>query len=61
MQFDYESKKKNYSSPTVKRLTLEQSKHFLRDRTNCSDQEAEDLLQLLHQELQERRRFLEVD
>jgi hypothetical protein len=47
MQFDSEGKKKPYSSPTVRKLTLEQAKQFVADRANCNDQEAADFLESL--------------
>lgn len=50
MQFDSEGTKKTYSRPTLKKLTLEQAKQFLMDRTNCGDQEAEDAVERLCQE-----------
>jgi len=34
MLFDFDSKKKPYSSPTITKLTLEQAKQFLREATD---------------------------
>jgi hypothetical protein len=36
--------KKPYFPPTLTKLTALQAKRFVMDRTDCSDQEAEDLL-----------------
>ena len=58
MQFDSESKKKPYSPPTVKKLTLEQAKQFVAGHANCSDQEATDLLEPLRREQQQNLYFV---
>jgi hypothetical protein len=50
MDFDSESKKQPYSPPSVRKLTLEQANQFVASRTNCSDQEAAELLESLRQE-----------
>jgi hypothetical protein len=50
MQLDSEGKKKPYCPPAVTKLTREQAKQFVADRTNCSDQEAADFLESLRRE-----------
>jgi hypothetical protein len=52
MRSDSKGKKKPYSPPAVTKLTLEQAKQFVADRTNCSDQEAADILESLRREQQ---------
>ncbi|HXM66076.1 MAG TPA: hypothetical protein VN911_05045 [Candidatus Acidoferrum sp.] len=39
--------KKSYSKPTVTKLTQEQAKKFIVDRTDCGDQEATKVLESL--------------
>jgi hypothetical protein len=53
MQSDSDSKKKPYSPPTATKVTLEQAKQFVADHSNCSDQEAMDLLESLRREQQQ--------
>jgi hypothetical protein len=53
MQARSEGKKKRYSPPTVTKHTLEQAKQFVVDRTNCTDQEAVDLLESLRRKQQQ--------
>jgi len=53
MHFDSESKKKQYISPTVTRLSPEQAKQFLSCRDNSSEQEATDFLASLRREQQQ--------
>ena len=55
MQFDSEGKKKPYSSPTLTKLSTDQAKQFVASNTNCSDQEAADLLESLRQEQQQNK------
>lgn len=50
---DSKGKKKPYSTPTVTKLTPEQAKQFVVERTNCSDQEAADVLESLRREQQQ--------
>jgi hypothetical protein len=52
MKSDSEGKKKPYAPPTVTRLPPERAKQFVADRTNCSDQEAADILESLRREQQ---------
>jgi hypothetical protein len=52
MDFDSESKKQPYSPPSVRKLTLEQAKQFVACHTNCSHQEAAELLESLRREPQ---------
>ena len=53
MQSDSDSKKKPYSPRTATKVTLEQAKQFVADHSNCSDQEAMDLLESLRREQQQ--------
>jgi hypothetical protein len=50
MHFDSESKKKQYISPTITRLSPEQAKQFLSCQENYSEQEATDFLASLRRE-----------
>ena len=52
MDFDSESKKQPYSPPSARKLTLEQAKQFVACHTNCSDQEAAELVESLRREQQ---------
>jgi hypothetical protein len=45
-------KKRPYSPPTMTKLTPEQAKQFVVEHANCSDREAEDLLESLRREQQ---------
>lgn len=45
-----DKKKKPYSSPKSTKLTLEQAKKVVADRTNCSEEEAADFLESLRQQ-----------
>jgi hypothetical protein len=53
MQSSSVGKKKVYFPPAATKLTQEQARQFVAGRADCSDQEAEDLLESL---LRERRR-----
>jgi hypothetical protein len=44
--------KKTYSPPTVTKLTRDEAKQFVTDRTNCSQQEADEVLESLEEEKQ---------
>lgn len=44
------SKKRPYSSPKITKVTHEQARKLVADRTNCSGQEAENVLESLRQE-----------
>jgi len=50
MPFDPGNKKKPYFPPTLKKMTSEQAKRFVIDHSNCSDQEAIELLESLRRE-----------
>ena len=52
MKSDSKGNKKPYAPPTVTKLPPEQAKQFVADRTNCSDQEAADILESLRREQQ---------
>jgi hypothetical protein len=47
---DSRKMKKKYFPPTVTKLTQDQAKQLVKDRTNQSDQEADDVLNSLRQE-----------
>ncbi len=53
MQSDSEGKKKPYSPPTITKMTPEQARQYVVDRTNCSEQEAADFLESLRREQQQ--------
>lgn len=44
------SEKKQYFPPQVTKLTQDQARQFVKDRTNRSDHEVDDLLESLRQE-----------
>jgi len=54
MKKETPGKKRPYSAPTVRKLTLEQAKRFVAERTKCSDAEATELLESLRREQQSR-------
>ena len=53
MHVDSDSKKKQYISPTITRLSPEQAKQFLSCHDNYSEQEATDFLASLRREQQQ--------
>ena len=53
MGFDSESKKRPYSPPSVRKLTLEQAKQVVASHANCSDQKAGELLESLLRDRQD--------
>jgi hypothetical protein len=50
MQFDPNCKKKQYSYPTVTKLTPEEARKFVAVRAGCSDQEAAHFLKSLRRQ-----------
>jgi hypothetical protein len=52
MHFDSESKKRAYSPPSVRKLTLEQAKQFVACHADWGEQKAADLLESLRREQQ---------
>ena len=52
MEAEDQKTKKPYSSPTVKKLTPEQTKKLVADRSNCSEEEAADFLNTLRKQQQ---------
>jgi len=44
--------KKPYSSPTLTKMTRKQAKEFVMDRKHCSEDEADNFLDLLRQQAQ---------
>ncbi len=53
MKNERKPRKKSYSPPTVSKLTKDQAKQFVTDRTNCSQQEADEVLESLEGERQD--------
>jgi hypothetical protein len=47
-----DQKKKPYSAPSLTKLTPEQAKKLVADRTNCSEEEAADFLKSLRKQRQ---------
>jgi hypothetical protein len=56
MPFDPGKKKKSYLPPTLTKLTPEQARRFVIDHSNCSDQEALELLESLRREQQQKEK-----
>lgn len=56
MKNEREPRKKSYSPPTVSKLTEDEAKKFVADRTNCSDEEAQDVLESLREEQQDKKK-----
>lgn len=52
MPSDSNSKKKLYSRPIATKLTPEEARQIVAERTNCSDQEAADFLESLRKQQQ---------
>lgn len=51
-----ESKKRPYSPPSVRKLTLEEAKKIVACHANCSHQKAAELLELLRRQLQRKEK-----
>lgn len=49
-------KKRRYVPPTIAKLPLEKARQFIVERTNCSNQEATQLLESMREELREREK-----
>jgi hypothetical protein len=47
---DSHGKKRPYSSPAVTKLTTQQAEDIVKDRTNCSEQEAGEFVESLRRE-----------
>ena len=53
-------KKRAYSRPSARKLTLGQAELFVVSRANCSDQKASDWLESLRQELHRNEKWREM-
>jgi hypothetical protein len=56
MKNEREPRKKSYSAPTFTKLPEDEAKKFVTDRMNCSDEEAEDVLESLREEHQDKKK-----
>jgi vacuolar-type H+-ATPase subunit H len=53
MKNESKLRKKVYSAPTLTKLAEDKAKKFVAERTNCSDEEAQDVLESLREEQQD--------
>jgi hypothetical protein len=56
MKNESKPRKKVYSAPTLTKLAEDEAKKFVTDRTNCSDEEAQDILESLREEQQDKKK-----
>ncbi|HZZ16983.1 MAG TPA: hypothetical protein VFE08_13590 [Candidatus Sulfotelmatobacter sp.] len=56
MKNESKPRKKEYCSPTLTKLAEDEAKKFVTDRTNCSDEEAQDVLESLREEQQDKKK-----
>jgi vacuolar-type H+-ATPase subunit H len=53
MKNESKPRKKVYAAPTLTKLAEDEAKKFVTERTNCSDEEAQDVLESLRDEQQD--------
>jgi hypothetical protein len=55
MKNESKPRKKVYCAPTLTKLAEDEAKKFVTERTNCSDEEAQDVLKSLREEQQDNK------